>query len=72
MVNTIMPVKEGASYLRLQEISIYRMCQAGNIPASKVGRGWRFQKDRIDAWMIQTHMESENKPLRGVDMYSCS
>ncbi len=72
MVNTIMTVKEVAAYLRLHESSIYRMCQAGNIPASKVGRGWRFKKDRIDAWMTQTHMESENKPLRGVDISSCS
>ncbi|MBI4848072.1 MAG: helix-turn-helix domain-containing protein [Nitrospirae bacterium] len=72
MVNTIMTVKEVAIYLRLHESSIYRMCQAGDIPASKVGRGWRFKKDRIDAWLAQTYNESENKPLLDGDISSCS
>ncbi|MBU1752559.1 helix-turn-helix domain-containing protein [bacterium] len=70
MVNTIMTVKEVAAYLRLHESSIYRLCQAGSIPASKVGRGWRFKKDRIDAYLAQTYGENTDKPLGNIDISS--
>jgi len=50
---TIMTVHEVAKYLRLHEISIYRMCQKGKIPAFKIGKSWRFKKDRIDEWLLK-------------------
>lgn len=59
MTNTIMTVKELASYLRLHESSIYRICQSGSIPAYKVGRSLRFRKEEIDAWLAQTQMKNE-------------
>jgi excisionase family DNA binding protein len=46
----IMTVQELAQYLRLAEATIYRLAQAGEIPAVKVGRTWRFKKALIDEW----------------------
>jgi len=46
----IMTVQELAQYLRLAEATIYRLAQAGEIPAVKVGRTWRFKKELIDEW----------------------
>ncbi|MFH1096005.1 MAG: helix-turn-helix domain-containing protein [Candidatus Desantisbacteria bacterium] len=65
MPNAIMTVKELALYLRLHESSIYRMCQAGSMPAYKVGRSLRFRKEEIDAWLAQTQMK--NEPLEDND-----
>lgn len=31
--------------------SIYKMAQAGKIPAYKVGKQWRFKKEAIDRWV---------------------
>ena len=66
MPNTIMTVKELALYLRLHESSVYRMCQAGSIPAYKVGRSLRFRKEEIDAWLAQTY--KKNDPLGDNDV----
>jgi len=40
-----------AEYLQMSTSSIYKMAQAGKIPAYKVGRQWRFKKEEIDKWI---------------------
>ena len=48
--NEIMTVQEVAEYLRLNEMTIYRLAQEGKLPALKIGRSWRFKKELIDEW----------------------
>ncbi len=48
--NEIMTAQEVAQYLRLAEATVYKLAQAGEIPAVKVGRAWRFKKELIDEW----------------------
>jgi excisionase family DNA binding protein len=40
-----------AEYLQMSTSSIYKMAQAGKIPAYKVGRQWRFKREEIDKWV---------------------
>jgi|YNPBryunderm2012_1023409.scaffolds.fasta_scaffold01148_10 excisionase family DNA binding protein len=40
-----------AEYLQMSTSSIYKMAQAGKIPAYKVGRQWRFKRKEIDTWV---------------------
>ena len=40
-----------AEYLQMSTSSIYKMAQAGKIPAYKVGRQWRFKREEIDRWI---------------------
>ncbi len=47
----LMTLQEIADYLRVTEKTIYRLLKRGNIPAAKVGRNWRFEKDSIDEWL---------------------
>ncbi len=54
----IMTTKELAKYLRLHEITIYKYAKEGQIPAVRVGRGWRFHKETIDKWIS----EGDKKP----------
>ena len=59
----IMTTPEVARYLRLAEATIYKLAQAGEIPAVKVGRTWRFKKELIDEWFRQE--SSRNSPSGG-------
>jgi excisionase family DNA binding protein len=47
----LMTVGEVADYLRVTEKTIYRLLEKGKIPATKVGRQWRFDTKRIDKWL---------------------
>ncbi|HOV90473.1 MAG TPA: helix-turn-helix domain-containing protein [Syntrophorhabdaceae bacterium] len=44
-------IEELAEYLKIGRTKLYRMAQDGEIPASKVGNQWRFDREEIDRWM---------------------
>jgi excisionase family DNA binding protein len=47
----IMTTKELAKYLKLHEITICKYAAEGKIPAIRIGRVWRFDKEAIDKWI---------------------
>jgi excisionase family DNA binding protein len=47
----IMTTKEVSSYLKLHSITICKLSKEGKIPAIRIGRVWRFDKDVIDQWI---------------------
>jgi excisionase family DNA binding protein len=49
-------------YLKLPKSTVYKLSQEGKIPGLKVGRHWRFHKDRIDAWL----MGASNPQVKGI------
>ena len=59
MADKWMTVKNVADYLQLSKDQIYRLAQQGKIPASKVGRGWRFRKEKIDQWVEDQEIPSK-------------
>jgi excisionase family DNA binding protein len=46
-------LEELSSYLRVTEKTVYRLLDKRSIPATKVGRQWRFDKGAIDDWLRQ-------------------
>lgn len=46
-------LEELAAYLKFGRSTLYRMAQKGELPASKIGRTWRFERSAIDEWMRQ-------------------
>ena len=50
-VPDIMTLGEVAGYLRVTEKTIYRLLWRSRIPATKVGRQWRFDRTTVDAWI---------------------
>lgn len=42
---------ELAKYLKVSRTKLYRMAQNNEIPASKVGVLWRFDREEIDDWV---------------------
>ena len=57
-MGTIMTVHDVAQYLRLSQAKVYRLAQAGAIPAMRIGKSWRFRKDLIDEWFRRSVHES--------------
>ena len=57
----IMTTKELAKYLRLHEITICKYAAEGKIPAVRVGRVWRFEKEAIDKWIGEGQSKSVSK-----------
>ncbi len=50
----ILTTKEMADYLRLHEITICKYASEGVIPAIRIGRVWRFDKEEIDNWIRES------------------
>jgi len=44
-------IDELTEYLKMGRTKLYRMAQNGEIPASKIGNQWRFDREEIDLWM---------------------
>ncbi len=61
MIDQIMTVKEVATYLKVNDRTIYRMAMSGKIPAFRVGASWRFKSLEIDAW-IESERNSMQQP----------
>ena len=47
----IMTTDEVAEYLRTSAENVKRMARRGDLPASKLGRNWRFRKADVDDWL---------------------
>jgi excisionase family DNA binding protein len=62
----IMTTKELAAYLKLHEITICKYAASGVIPAIRIGRVWRFDKEEIDNWIGGSH----SKPTKSKESKS--
>ena len=43
----IMTLPEVAEYLKISEVTTYKMMQNGKLPAVKIGRSWRVKRDDL-------------------------
>ena len=58
----IMTTKQVAEYLKLHEITVCKYAAEGKIPALRIGRVWRFDKEAIDRWIAGgTTLEKEER-----------
>jgi excisionase family DNA binding protein len=44
-------VAEVAKLLRVSNMTVYRLVQAGQLPAVRVGRSYRIQEDDVDRYL---------------------
>jgi len=49
-MSEIMTFEEVCKYLKFSKSKLYNLVQQKKIPASKIGRNWRFKKSKIEAW----------------------
>lgn len=50
-VKEVMDIKELSEYLGIGKSKIYNLIRNKKIPASRIGRQYRFSKDVIDTWL---------------------
>jgi putative molybdopterin biosynthesis protein len=49
---------EVSNLLRVSVYTVRRWIKEGNLPAYKVGRGWRIRESDLDAWLGQQRLVS--------------
>ena len=47
----ILTVMEVARFLRVPKSTVYKLARVGELPASKIGKHWRFLRRDINEWM---------------------
>ena len=51
IVEPAMTVRDVAAFLNVDEKTIYRLAQKGDLPGFKVLGSWRFQKEDVGQWI---------------------
>lgn len=52
-MHDVLTVKEAAEFLRCSPDTVKRRARAGELPASKIGRAWRFRRADLDRWLAE-------------------
>jgi len=47
----LLNIQEVSTYLNVPVRTLYQMVSQGTIPATKIGKHWRFSRDAIDRWL---------------------
>lgn len=48
---SFLTTEEVLAYLQINLRTVYRLIEAGKLPAVRVGRQWRFRRRDVDAWL---------------------
>jgi excisionase family DNA binding protein len=70
-IKQVMDIKELSEYLGIGKSKIYSLIRQHKIPASRIGRQYRFSKDVIDSWLkekIITKKEDQSLSLFDKDI----
>ena len=59
----LMTLEEVADYLRVTRKTIYRLLEKGQIPSTRVGHQYRFDKVAVNAWLRQNSAGTAAKIL---------
>lgn len=59
-VPEVMDIKEIANYLGIGKSKIYALIRSKKIPASRIGRQYRFHKTLIDRWLQEKTISGES------------
>ena len=50
----VLTIEELSVYVKVSKSTLYKLVREGKIPCQKVGRHWRFRKDAIDDWLVES------------------
>ncbi len=62
-MNPLMTIDEVAAYMQVSRFTVYRLAKDRTIPATKIGRQWRFQKEEIDQWIRNQYQNEHHQKL---------
>ena len=58
IVGNLLTVAEVAHQLRVSNMTVYRLIKGGQLPAVRVGRGYRIREDDIRRYLQQRYMDA--------------
>jgi excisionase family DNA binding protein len=61
IVEPAMTVRDVAAFLNVDEKTIYRLAQKGDLPGFKVLGSWRFQRPDLEAWIAERKEQAAAK-----------
>lgn len=50
-LDPFLTTEEVLGYLKTTPRTVYRLIRAGELPAIRIGRQWRFRRSDLDAWV---------------------
>lgn len=53
MTGELLTAQEVAAWLRVTPGWVKEMARDGEMPAMKLGRYWRFDRDAVNAWLVE-------------------
>ena len=59
----VMDIKELAEYLGIGRSTIYNLIKKKKIPASKIGKQYRFSKEVVDSWLKDKIITKKETPI---------
>jgi excisionase family DNA binding protein len=51
-------VAEVADLLRVSNMTVYRLVQSGQLPATRVGRSYRIREEDLDSYLAQQYTQA--------------
>lgn len=63
----LLTVSDAAHYLKVSQMTIWRWCQSGRLPAFKIGREWRIERAALEdqmrrAKLRQSSLSEDGRP----------
>ena len=55
----VLNVRGLAEYLKVHPGTVHRLIRTAQLPAFRVGNGWRFNREQIDRWRFEREKTSE-------------
>ncbi len=62
VISELMTIEDLAAYLKVTRRTIYEWLKQNKIPAVKLVGQWRFQREKIDAWL---DIQAKNTTTKG-------
>ena len=61
MENRWLSVDEIAAYLGIRRDTVYKWISEKDMPAHRIGRLWKFQRDEIDDWVRKDETSEQDR-----------
>ncbi|HET7482017.1 MAG TPA: helix-turn-helix domain-containing protein [Actinomycetota bacterium] len=58
LVDAFLTVSEVARHLRVSNMTVYRLVNSGQMPAVRVGRGYRIRENDVRRYLEQRYMDA--------------